>query len=325
MVISFYRSSAAPSSTLRAGARSPSRWPSRLARRRHGRRGRRAPRRRRARRPIPAATHLRDRDARSVGVVVGVHAGQADGATAGRAGLPAERNAGTTAFSPFVRSRGPRVARRPRSWTDLSLAGRVPAGRAAAPRRERGWGLDGRETGRRERWGRPRARRPGRARFASGLPGPSRGLGIGVARALIPPRSPSHAWPPEARLHLAPGDPNDLVGVDGVTVDADPAALAYGDAGLRAVSLARNIKHQRARVASRRRRATSACSRRRWSSSWDGRWSRSRAQTRNPRGSRTNSRGPSRGRTPRPPRPPRGRSSDSWTRWTRGGARGTRR
>ena len=40
------------------------------------------------------------------------------------------------------------------------------------------------------------------------------------------------------------------MGVDGVAVDADPAALAYGDAGLRAVSLARNIKHQRA--ASRR-------------------------------------------------------------------------
>ena len=67
---------------------------------------------------------------------------------------------------------------------------------------------------------------------------------------MIPPRSPSAAWPPEARLHLAPGDPSDLVGVDGVAVDADAAALAYGDAGLRAVSLARNIKHQRA--ASRR-------------------------------------------------------------------------
>ena len=200
------------------------------------------------RRPT-SGTATRDRSASSLVSTLGKPTGLYGGSVLGFH----ERNAGTTAFSPFVpiaRTAGGASTPGPGR---ISLGGLGGSPRVARLRLEDG-NEDGDSTGGRLDGGndgdvRERGDRGARA-SPSGLPGPSRGLGIGGARALIPPRSPSHAWPPEARLHLAPGDPNDLVGVDGVTVDADPAALAYGDAGLRAVSLARNIKHQRA--ASRR-------------------------------------------------------------------------
>jgi len=197
-----------------------------------------------------SGTATRDRSASSLVSTLGNAAGLYGGSVLGFH----ERNAGTTAFSPFspiARTAGGAPTPGPGR---ISLAG-GGSPRVARLRLDDG-DEDGDSTGGRLDGGGnegdagERGDRGARASPSGLPPGPSRGLGIGGARASIPPRSPSAAWPPEARLHLAPGDPSDLVGVDGVAVDADPAALAYGDAGLRAVSLARNIKHQRA--ASRR-------------------------------------------------------------------------
>ena len=196
-----------------------------------------------------SGTATRDRSASSLVSTLGNAAGLYGGSVLGFH----ERNAGTTAFSPFS------PIARTAGGAPTPGPGRISLAQGGSPRVARlrlddgdedGDSTGGRLDGGNEGDAGERGDRGARASPSGLPPGPSRGLGIGGARASIPPRSPSAAWPPEARLHLAPGDPSDLVGVDGVAVDADPAALAYGDAGLRAVSLARNIKHQRA--ASRR-------------------------------------------------------------------------
>ena len=164
-----------------------------------------------------------------------------------------ERNVGTTAFSPAAGNITRAVASgvvSPGPGRISLAAGGSPRVSVRAPRDDESDG-EGDQGAKRGDHGNGDG--AGRASPLSGISGLLGGLGLG-ARRLIPPQSPSAAWPPEARLHLAPGSPSDLYGEEGVEMppsDGDPrAALAYGDAGLRAVSRARNVKHQRA--ASRR-------------------------------------------------------------------------
>ena len=164
-----------------------------------------------------------------------------------------ERNAGTTAFSPAAGN----ITRAVASGVVSPGPGRISLAAGGSPRvgvrAPRDDESDGEGDQGAKRGDHGNGDGAGRASPLSGISGLLGGLSLG-ARRLIPPQSPSAAWPPEARLHLAPGSPSDLYGEEGVEMppsDGDPrAALAYGDAGLRAVSRARNVKHQRA--ASRR-------------------------------------------------------------------------
>ena len=144
------------------------------------------------RRPT-SGTATRDRSASSLVSTLGKPTGLYGGSVLGFH----ERNAGTTAFSPFV------PIARTAGGAPTPGPGRISLAGGGSPRVAR-LRLDGNEdgdsTGGRLDGGndgdvRERGDRGARA-SPSGLPGPSRGLGIGGARALIPPRSPSHAWPP---------------------------------------------------------------------------------------------------------------------------------
>ena len=248
----------------------------------------------------PSGTATRDRSASSLVSTLGNAAGLYGGSVLGFH----ERNAGTTAFSPFS------PIARTAGGAPTPGPGRISLAGGGSPRVARlrlddgdedGDSTGGRLDGGNEGDAGERGDRGARA-SPSGLPGPSRGLGIGGARASIPPRSPSAAWPPRRASTSPPGTRPISWAWMGSRSTRTPRRWRTETRGFaRCHSRATSSTSARRRVAPPPRNER-ACGRKRWSSSWDGRWSRSRAQTRNSRGSRTNSRGPSRGRTPRPPR-----------------------